>query len=88
MDRPLEDVISERQVIGSSLATLVALRPNLLKLIYRVCREEITVEDEAAVRIIGHATMQERYGSSQHFSPMLHYHEAEIYVMELTSFPN
>ncbi|KAL9077498.1 MAG: hypothetical protein Q9161_000344 [Pseudevernia consocians] len=47
MDRPLEDVISERQL-------------TFFDLFYR---EEATVEDEVAARIIGHATMQESFST-------------------------
>ena len=89
--RPLSPVIHQSLFIihhsprygsalrGCDLGTTgnrASLAQILLKLIYRIYREEIIVEDEAAVRLPGHATMQERYSSSQHLSPVLDSYEA------------
>ena len=56
MDRPLEDMISEQQVTSSMIFQIRSR-----KLTYLTYREEVTGEDEVAARIIGRATMQERY---------------------------
>lgn len=80
MDRPLDEVISDRQVYKTSLSEQ---RERLADIHVLIPREGTIGVVEIAVRIIGHITNQERYALGSHENLSSHFPDTRRLQVEV-----